>query len=46
LAFALQRSFTAPCRVLFVDGMTTARLLRAHEEWPAQPATPRRRTRA
>lgn len=46
LAFALQRSFTAPCRVLFVDGMTTARLLRAHGEWPAQPATPRQRTRA
>lgn len=45
LAFALQRSFTAPCRVLFVDGTTTARLLRAHEEWPAQPVMPRRRTR-
>ncbi len=45
LAFALQRSFTAPCRVLFVDGTTTARLLRAHEEWPARPATPRLRTR-
>lgn len=46
LAFALQRSFTAPCRVLFVDGTTTARLLRVHGEWPVQPATPRRRTRA
>lgn len=45
LAFALQRSFTAPCRVLFVDGTTTARLLRTHGEWPAQPAMPRRRTR-
>ncbi|WP_323517469.1 hypothetical protein [Xanthomonas nasturtii] len=46
LAFALQRSFTAPCRVLFVDGMTTARLLRAHGEWPTQTATLIRRTRA
>lgn len=46
LAFALQRSFIAPCRVLFVDGMTTARLLRAHGEWPAEQARQRRRTRA
>ncbi|NUX57676.1 methyltransferase [Paraburkholderia sp. JPY418] len=46
LAFALQRSFTAPCRVLFVDGTTTARLLRLHGGWPMQPAAPRRRTRA
>jgi len=34
-AFALQRSFTSPCRVVFVDGLTTARLLRAHGQWPA-----------
>ena len=46
LAFALQRSFTAPCRVLFVDGTTTARLLRIHDAWPMQPAAPRRRRRA
>lgn len=46
LAFALQRSFTTPCRVLFIDGTTTARLLRAHQEWPMQPATPKRRTRS
>lgn len=37
-AFALQRSFTSPCRVVFVDGITTARLLRAHGQWPAAPA--------
>lgn len=46
LAFALQRSFTSPCRVLFVDGLTTARLLRANGEWPAPVTTPRPRTRA
>jgi hypothetical protein len=45
LAFALQRSLTASCQVLFVDGMTTARLLRAQGEWPSQPTDQRRRTR-
>lgn len=42
-AFALQRSFTSPCRVVFVDGLTTARLLRAHGQWPAAPATTAKR---
>lgn len=46
LAFALQRSFTAPCRVLFLDGTTTARLLRASGEWPAQPSKRKRKARA
>jgi len=44
-AFALARSFVAPCRVIFMDGLTSARLLRAHGLWPT--ATPReRRSRA
>ncbi|MCO5099094.1 MAG: hypothetical protein M9884_16755 [Rhodocyclaceae bacterium] len=34
-AFALHRSFTAPCRYVIMDGLTTARLLRAHGQWPA-----------
>ncbi|QPL48037.1 methyltransferase [Halomonas sp. A40-4] len=34
-AFALARSFVSPCRIVFMDGFTTARLLRAHELWPA-----------
>ncbi|MGR0116403.1 methyltransferase [Ralstonia pseudosolanacearum] len=34
-AFALARSFIAPCQVVFMDGLTTARLLRAHGLWPA-----------
>lgn len=38
LAFALQRSFVAPCRVLFIDGLATARLLRKYGEWPAPAA--------
>lgn len=33
-AFALSRSFVAPCRIVFMDGLTTARLLRANGEWP------------
>jgi hypothetical protein len=33
-AFALARSFLAPCQIVFMDGLTTARLLRAHELWP------------
>ncbi|RCW65095.1 methyltransferase [Pseudorhodoferax soli] len=48
-AFALQRSFQSPCRMMFMDGLTTARLLRANGEWPgevevARRATPRRRS--
>ena len=44
-AFALQRSFSSPCRVVFVDGLTTARLLRAHGQWPtASAATAKRRS--
>lgn len=31
-AFALQRSFTAPCQIIFIDGNDTARLLRAYAE--------------
>lgn len=42
LAFTLQRSFTAPCHVLFVDGITTARLLRAHGKWPSKQTKQRR----
>lgn len=34
-AFALARSFVAPCQIVFMDGVTTARLLRAHGLWPA-----------
>jgi hypothetical protein len=34
-AFALARSFVAPCRIVFMDGITTARLLRAQGLWPA-----------
>lgn len=40
-AFALARSFVAPCRFVFMDGITTARLLRAHGLWPT--AIPRAR---
>ncbi|WP_219851876.1 methyltransferase [Methylibium rhizosphaerae] len=41
-AFALARTFVSPCRIVFMDGLATARLLRVHDQWPA-PATPRRR---
>lgn len=34
-AFALARSFVSPCQIVFMDGLTTARLLRAHGLWPA-----------
>lgn len=40
-AFALARSFVVPCQIVFMDGLTTARLLRAHGLWPT--ATPRSR---
>lgn len=33
-AFALSRAFVAPCRLVFIDGWTTARLLQAHSRWP------------
>ena len=41
-AFALQRSFTASCRYLIMDGYDTARLLRAAGAWPASKASPRK----
>jgi len=40
-AFALARSFVAPCRIVFMDGLTTARLLRANGLWPAPTPTGR-----
>lgn len=33
-AFAVRRTLTAPCRLLFLDGWDTARLLKAHGQWP------------
>jgi len=33
-ALALHRAFVAPCRYAFMDGIATARLLRAHGRWP------------
>lgn len=33
-AFALQRALVSPCNFVFMDGVTTARLLRAHGKWP------------
>lgn len=45
-AFALTRSFVAPCRVVFMDGLTSARLLRAHGLWPATTPRARRSTGA
>ncbi|MFA7382517.1 MAG: hypothetical protein WC001_03630 [Desulfurivibrionaceae bacterium] len=41
-AFALARSFVAPCKIVFMDGTTTARLLRAHDLWPATAPISRR----
>jgi len=41
-AFALARSFVSPCRIVFMDGFTTARLLRAHGLWPATAPISRR----
>ncbi len=32
-AFAMQQTFNAPCRYAFMDGIGTARLLRAHGLW-------------
>ena len=42
-AFALARTFVAPCRIVFMDGVTTARLLRTHGLWPASATMRRRR---
>jgi hypothetical protein len=42
-AFALARTFVAPCRIVFMDGVTTARLLRAHGLWPASATVRRKR---
>jgi hypothetical protein len=33
-ALALHRAFVVPCYYCFMDGMATARLLRAHGRWP------------
>jgi hypothetical protein len=41
-AFALARTFASPCRIVFMDGLTTARLLHAHRQWPSAPAKARR----
>lgn len=35
-AFAIRRNLTAPCRLLFLDGRDTARLLKANGLWPEQ----------
>lgn len=43
-AFALARSFIAPCQIVLMDGITTARLLRAHGLWPATAPISRRGT--
>jgi hypothetical protein len=45
-AYALSRAFVAPCRFVFIDGFATARLLRAHGEWPAAIATKQKRIKA
>lgn len=42
-AFALSRALIAPCRLVFMDGLATAQLLRAHNRWPKAKT---RRTRA
>lgn len=38
-AFALARTFLSPCRIAFIDGVATARLLRAHGQWPSAPSS-------
>jgi hypothetical protein len=35
-AFALARNFTAPCRICFIDSISTAQLLRANGLWPGR----------
>ena len=42
-AYALHRSFTAPCHFIIMDGVATAQLLRAHGLW--RTATPARRVK-
>ncbi len=42
-AYALHRSFTAPCRYVIMDGVATAQLLRAHGLWDT--GAPARRER-
>lgn len=44
--FALARSFVAPCRIVFMDGLTSARLLRANGLWPSATPQARRSTAA
>ena len=41
-AFALQRSLTAACRYVIMDGYETARLLRAAGTWPASRVAPQK----
>ena len=41
-AFVLQRSLTAACRYVILDGYDTARLLRAAGAWPASKGSPRK----
>jgi hypothetical protein len=41
-AFALQRSLTAVCRYVIMDGYETARLLRAAGTWPAARVAPQK----
>lgn len=38
-AYALHRSFTAPCRYVIMDGLCTAQLLRAHGLWATRTRT-------
>lgn len=46
-AYALHRSFTAPCRYVIMDGLSTAQLLRAHGLWDTGThASTARRSRA
>lgn len=40
-AFALQRSLTAPCRYVIMDGYETARFIRAAGAWPTSKASPK-----
>jgi len=39
-AYALHRSFTAPCRYVIMDGLSTAQLLRAHGLWDTETHAP------
>jgi hypothetical protein len=44
-AFALHRALSSPCHYLFVDGVTTARLLRANGLWEATPRKQAKKTK-